>query len=392
MRRTRIVLFVALIALVVVPTALALRFTDDSYNMPTGTVGQPYSKQFAGAGGCGPALPYQYNLISSSVPPGLSMSTSGLISGTPTQAGSWSFWVNLSDQNPPSADWCRPSEAQRQFTITVVGGSGPPPSPVVAPLSIAQGALNPKATVLNSSYSFQFTAQGGGTQTWSLQSGSLPAGMSLSPNGMLSGSPTTAGDFTFKVQVSDGTRSAAQSYTLSVVPPLKIAPPAVPSGEVGRSFKLELAAGGGKPGYTWSVDTSKLPSGLSFDPATGILSGRPTVAGSYPLKVTVTDTLGFTNAVDLELAVASTLGITTKALRSAKAGHVFRARLAAAGGVVPRTWRIVRGSLPAGIHLAKRTGELSGTARRVGKRTLTVQVTDALGAVSRATFVLNVHA
>jgi hypothetical protein len=206
MRFSRVLLIVSLLALVVAPAALAIRFTDDSYNMPIGTVGQSYSKQFNGAGGCGPALPYQYSLIGGKLPPGLSLSSSGQISGTPTQAGSFSFWVNLSDQNPPSADWCRPAEAQREFTIQVNGGSPPPP-----PLQIVQPALSPKATVMNAPYSFQFTAAGGGTQTWSLKSGALPTGLQLGSNGLLSGTPTATGDFSFTVQVSDGSRSATQA-------------------------------------------------------------------------------------------------------------------------------------------------------------------------------------
>src|SRR5262249_37449221 len=181
MRFTRIVLLCSLVALVAVPAAMAIRFTDDSYNMPTGVVGQPYSKQFDGAGGCWPALPHPYTLIAGSLPPGLSLSFSGLISGTPKQAGSWSFYVNLSDQNPPSASWCRPAEAQRQFTITVTNGAG------AQPLSINQATLPTKATVVGSAFSFQFTAQGGGTQTWSVQSGALPTGLTLSSSGLLSG-------------------------------------------------------------------------------------------------------------------------------------------------------------------------------------------------------------
>ena len=130
MRFTRTVLLVLLLALVVVPAALAIRFTDDSYNFPIATVGQPYSKQLNGAAGCGPALPYQYTLIGGTMPPGISLSFGGLVSGTPTQAGSYSFWVNLSDQNPPSATWCRPAESQREFTITVVGGGGASATPL----------------------------------------------------------------------------------------------------------------------------------------------------------------------------------------------------------------------------------------------------------------------
>jgi putative Ig domain-containing protein len=391
MRRIRIVLLAFVVALVVVPTALAIRFTDESYNMPTGVVGQGYSKQFDGAGGCGPALPYQYTMIGGNLPPGLSLSFQGLISGTPANAGSWSFWVNLSDQNPPSASWCAPAEAQREFTITVIGGAAPPPPPPAA-LSISQGALTPKATVLNAPYSFQFSAQGGGTQTWSLQSGSLPAGMTLSSSGLLSGTPTTAGDFSFKVQVADGTRSASQTYSLAVVPRLTITQLARPTGEVARPFNLQLAATGGRPGYTWSVaGGTRLPAGVTLDAATGALAGRPTEAGTFPLKLTVSDALGFTDTVDVELAVAAKLAITTKAISPAKVLRSFRVRLGTSGGVLPRSWTIVRGSLPTGVHLAKRTGVLFGTPRRAGRSTIVLQVKDALGGVSQARFVLTVR-
>src|SRR2546423_10381602 len=125
MRFTRTVLLVSLLALVVVPAALAIRFTDDSYNFPTATVGQGYSKQLNGAGGCGPALPYQYTLINGSLPAGLSLSFSGLVGGTPSQAGNYSFWVNLSDPNPPEAHWCGPAQATRGVPVTLAGGAGP---------------------------------------------------------------------------------------------------------------------------------------------------------------------------------------------------------------------------------------------------------------------------
>src|SRR6476620_10645696 len=84
MRFTKILVLVAVAALVIAPAAFALRFTDDSYNTPTGETGKGYSFQFHGAGGCGPALPYQYKMLAGSLPPGLSLSSSGLISGTPT--------------------------------------------------------------------------------------------------------------------------------------------------------------------------------------------------------------------------------------------------------------------------------------------------------------------
>jgi large repetitive protein len=286
MRFPRSALVVALLALVVVPGAFAIRFTDDSYNWPIGMVGQAYSKQLDGAAGCGPALPYQFTLIGGSLPPGLSLSFSGLVSGTPRRAGSYSFWINLSDENPPSAGWCRPAESQREFTITIVGR--------------------------------------------------------------------------------------------------------VPPAEVRRAFTFAPAANGGKPGYTWSL-AGALPSGLVFDSATGVISGRPAAAGSFPLELTATDAFGFTHTVDAHFSVAPHLTLTTKKLRAARVGRAYHARLATTGGVDARTWSIVRTSLPAGVRFSKRTGIFSGMPRRAGKTTLLVQVTDALGAVSRATLVLNVR-
>jgi large repetitive protein len=384
MRFARALLLAALVALVVVPAALAIRFTDDSYNMPVGTVGQPYSKTFYGAGGCGPALPYQFTVISGALPPGLSLSFSGTISGTPTAAGSFSFYVDLSDQNPPSADWCRPAEAQREFTIVVNGGA-----PVV-PLSINQAALTPKLALVGSSYSVQLSASGGGTQTWSVAEGSLPGGLQLSSSGLISGTPTATGDFSFKVRVSDGTRSATQAYSLVVVQPLKIAPVAVPGGEVGVSFALSPDAAGGKAGYTWSA--ANLPAGVAIDAATGRVSGSPATPGSFPVKLTVTDSLGLTASVDVTLVFAPELSIKPGTVRPAKVGRAFALRLAATGGVAPRTWRVVRGALPAGVHFSQRTGAFSGTPKRPGKKTLVLQVTDKLGGNARVTLTLKIRA
>src|SRR5262249_55184617 len=154
MRISRLVLLFSLVALVVTPVALALRFSDDSYHPPIGETGKPYNWSFTGAGGCGPALPYQYRVLGRTVPPGLTLDSSGLGHGTPTQTGDDWFWVELSDQNPPSAAWCRPSTAQRQFTISIVEG-----------LKIVQTQSALKPAIVNQAYNMQFTATGGGTQS-----------------------------------------------------------------------------------------------------------------------------------------------------------------------------------------------------------------------------------
>jgi hypothetical protein len=384
MRFTKIFVLVALAALVIVPAAFALRFTDASYNTPIGETGKAYSHQFQGDGGCGPALPYQYKMLSGALPPGLSLSSSGLISGTPTLGGGWSFWVQLSDQNPPSQSWCRPGSAEREFSITILSG-----------LNINQNALNPQATFLNEPYSFQLTANGGGSQVWSLKSGSLPAGLALNSNGLVTGTPTTTGDFSFVVQVTDGNRTDSETYTLTVVQRLKITPPVSPAAEVGVPFALALKSTGGRPGTTWSVVQGTLPAGLTLDAATGEIVGKPAQAGSYPLQVQVTDTLGLTDALDVPVTVKAKLAVVKKPLPAAKVGKAYRGKLTATGGVAPLKWNILGrkpGFLPAGIKFNSRTGVFSGTPTKAGAYRLRMQAVDKLGVKSTIGIILKVNA
>jgi large repetitive protein len=383
MRLIKVFLFTALLALIVVPVALALRFTDEAYHPPVGYTGQPYSWAFTGAAGCGPALPYQFKVLDGSLPPGLTLDTSGLVHGTPTQSGDYSFWLQLSDENPPSASWCVPKTAERMMTIQIRTG-----------LNINQNALNPKGAFVNQPYSFQLTAQGASSPTWSIASGALPAGMTLnSATGLISGTPTATGAYTFKVQISDGGRTDAETYTLTVVEPLKLALKTT-AAEAGLPFQLALQASGGSPGYTWSLEGA-LPAGVQFDAVTAQISGTPTAGGSFPLKVTVHDKLGLTQTTDVDLVVAAHLAISKKPLKVAKVGSRYSARLVARGGVLPHKWTLLGGRpglLPRGIKLDRRTGRLSGTPTKAGVYRLRLQVVDKLGVKSSAGFVLKVVA
>jgi hypothetical protein len=388
MRFARIVLFFAFVAAILVSSAAALRFSDDSFNVPIGVVGQPYKHQFNGAGGCGPdpnvpgsGLPYQFSILSGGLPPGLSLSKSGLISGTPTVAGNWSFWVELSDEDPPSAAWCVPEKSQRAFTIDVMPG-----------LFIQQQSLAP--TIRGVPYGFQLTAAGGGTQTWSIASGQLPPGITLASSGALSGTPIQTGDFTFVVKVTDGTiRSDTETLTLRVVDELKATAPAqVPPAEASRPLKepLRLTASGGTAPYTWALAQGiTLPDGLTLDPAQGFISGTPTVAGKFPLTLSVSDANRFSASTQVTLDIKAKLAITAKRLSAAKVGRLYSARVPTRGGVAPVKWTI-RGKLPLGVRFNTKTGAFVGTPRKAGVFRATVQVKDSLGALSKQTFIITV--
>lgn len=389
-RKSLVFLSVAAAALVFVSAAWALRFTDESYFVPVGTVGAPYSFTFTGAGGCGPALPYQFSLIGGKLPPGLTLASSGTVSGTPTTAGGWSFWVNLSDQNPPSASWCVPGEAQREFTITINGTGGSPnpgPSPAPAPtpaLSITTSGL-PEAMV-GAAYSTTLSASGGsGTKTWTVAAGSLPAGLSLSSSGVLSGTPTAPGAASFTAKVAAGGASAQRQFSLGVTAGLAITAPATKMAEVAVPVTIELNATGGSAPYRWELTQGSLPTHVGFigDQGNGskaLIKGVPATSGSFPLTFRVTDVLGRSTLHTITVDVADKLQLTAKLPRIARVAKLYRAHGVAEGGYGKRIWSIAGGVLPAGLQLDSKTGFITGRPARRGSYVFYLVAKDELGA------------
>jgi hypothetical protein len=218
--------------------------------------------------------------------------------------------------------------------------------------------------------------------------------MSLSSSGLVSGTPTATGDFTFQVRATDSGRSDTETYTLSIVEPLRVNNASPAGAEVGAAFALTPNASGGRPGYTWSVQGS-LPAGLTLNPATGAITGKPGAPGTFPFKLVVSDTVGLTQTTDVNLTVAAHLAIAKKPLRVAKVGSRYSVRLLAIGGVTPRQWNILGGRpgfLPKGLKLNRATGLISGTPTQSGTFRLRLQVVDRLGVKAAAGFVLKVKA
>jgi hypothetical protein len=149
------------------------------------------------------------------------------------------------------------------------------------PLSITTSSL--PAGYVGSGYSVAVAASGGSGSgySWSIQSGSLPSGLSLSSGGTISGTPTAAGSPSIAFKVTDSSsNTATKTLTLTVNPALTITTPSLPTGAVGSPYTATLAATGGSgSGYTWSIQSGSLPSGLSLSSG-GTISGTPTAAGS----------------------------------------------------------------------------------------------------------------
>jgi len=146
------------------------------------------------------------------------------------------------------------------------------------------------------SYNATLTADGGTTPyTWSINKGTLPAGLSLdSGTGIISGMPTTSGDSTFTVKVSDNStpvKSDTKRYTIMIgaSEALIITTVNMADGVEQTAYNATVLALGGTPPYTWSIAGGKLPDGLMIDTASGVISGTPTKKGNYNFTIQVSD-------------------------------------------------------------------------------------------------------
>jgi len=178
------------------PPAEQLNINTSS--LPAATRGNLYTASISVSGG---RVPYTFTLLSGSLPPGLSLSLAGVISGTPTTNGTYTFTIRVIDDN---------SDSDTQ-PLTIVVSTTPPP------LTINTTSL-PGGTV-GQAYS-QFISVTGGTTpySFSITSGSLPPGLSLNTTtGRISGTPTTAGNSSFTLRVSDAASGVdLQNLTIAI--------------------------------------------------------------------------------------------------------------------------------------------------------------------------------
>lgn len=332
-------------------------FSITTATLPGATVGTAYSQTLTASGG---TAPLTWSISTGTLPAGLTLNAStGAISGTPTTAGTSDFTAMVTDSSNPA------KSATRALSITV---SAP------AALTITTASL--PGAVIGTPYNQTLTAAGGiSPYTWSISTGTLPAGLNLNTStGAITGNPTTAGTANFTVMVTDSatptaaTATKALSITVTSAPPLTITTASLPGGTVGTAYSQTLAATGGTGAYSWSVSVGTLPAGLTLTPATGVISGTPTTAGTANFTAMVTDSASptantATQALSIVVAAAGTpITITTTSpLAAATFGTAYSQTLAATGGSGAYTWAVTAATLPTGLSLNASTGVISGT-------------------------------
>ncbi len=349
-------------------------------SLPGGAVGKAYSHTLNASGG---SPPYRWSARAETLPPGLALdSETGTLDGTPQRAGTFRFSAQVTDNEGATAT--------RGFSFTA-NRTTPPPS-IQTPREL------PAATV-GRAYSHPLIASGGEPPySWSLETGTLPPGLSLdSSREMILGTPTSEGTFEFTLRVADrGEASATQRFTFvasRVVPPPAIATSgALQRGIVGMGYSQVLSASGGRPPHNWSVASGSLPPGLSLDSAKGLIGGTPTRAGAYQFSLGMTDSAQApAKPQQVSLRVVLQLTITSPALlRTATAGRSYMYELTAAGGSPAYRWSLAGGSLPPDLSLDSSRGILSGTPAKTGQFRFAVRVSDGDQETAPADFTLTV--
>jgi hypothetical protein len=303
------------------------------------------------------------------------------------------FWIWNHDLTAAQGgpDWCqREDRSEREFSIPI------DPGLAIVDVSVKPATLGePYSVTLQTTQVVALNTPGPTVQSdWSLQSGSLPPGITLSASGVLTGTPTTEGSYQFTLKAQYASPFDTQEYTLSVRHPISVKSPFAPtprsSAEVGIRFGKTVSATGGSGTYKWSLASGALPAGVALDPTTGAISGTPQAAGNYAFVIAATDTEGRGATANAALSVAPRLAVKTLRLPTARLGRAYQARLATSGGVRPVTWKM-SGKLPPGVRFAKALGALTGTPSRTGTFRLTVQAVDALGAKAQRKLVLDVR-
>jgi hypothetical protein len=240
-------------------------------SLPSGSIGQAYSQQLITIGGI---APLNWSISAGTLPPGLSLSQTGVISGTPiAPAGTSSFTVRAQDAG---------GQTDTQGLSIVINLFN---APNITTTTLEGGTVG-------QSYNQTLRANGGiGALTWTVSSGSLPAGLTISPTGTISGVPTNVGPSNFAVTVIDTfNQSDTQALSITVTPALEITTSSLPNAKEGEAYSTTLQSSGGVPPVSWTV-APLLPEGLSLNQTTGMITGIPALLtrGTHTLTFTAQD-------------------------------------------------------------------------------------------------------
>jgi uncharacterized protein (TIGR03437 family) len=255
----------------------------------------------------------------------------------------------------------------------------------MAPAQLPDGRLGVR-------YAAQVSATGGTPPyRMSIVAGGLPTGVLMGPDGSILGYPGRTESYSVTIQASDASGAQlSRQYTIQITTAsLILGPSSLPQGVRGQNYQASFTASGGSEPYRFTISDGSLPDGVTMSES-GMLSGYPTAAGTFPLQVVVTDAAGSTQTGAYTLKVEElTLQLTPASLPLAKLGVGYGVDLKCSGGLSACTYSIVWGNLPKGVRLDA-SGRLSGVPEERGAFRLQILAQDPGGRTGRQSYEFSV--
>jgi large repetitive protein len=339
--------------------------------LPSGRVNVTYNQTISASGGSGT---YSFTRSSGTLPTGLTLSSTGVLGGTPTAQGSFSFAVTATDTLGGSDT--------KNYSVTI----NPPFLITLSPSTLPNGDDGIP-------YNQTITATGGQPPyTFAVTSGTLPTGLTLSTTGVLSGTPTATGTFSFTVTATDSTPTTGlQNYTVTISPQVAITTTSLPNGQAMIAYSQTISTTGGTAPLTFT-STGTLPTGLTLNSSSGVLSGTPTTFGNYSFTVTATDSLGSSASQDytMDIAPAPIVLSPTTLPNWTVQQPGYNQIISATGGTGSFTFTTTSGTLPTGLTLST-TGVLSGTPTDSGTFHFTVTATDSSNDTGNRSYTVTIN-
>ncbi|MBR2209457.1 MAG: putative Ig domain-containing protein [Synergistaceae bacterium] len=329
--------------------------------LPEGLLNTAYSYRVSASG----SRPLAWSL-SGNVPDGLSIdSNTGLISGTPTKTGNYSFNVEVANDVPDSDS--------KNYTINIIE------KPIITTAEISG--------YVSCTISESIKLSAGSAKNWNIVDGKLPKGLKFDTStAAITGKPTTKGTSTVTFEASSTSWKVSKdiSFTIEAKPTKPtISTSKLSDGAIDKAYSATIKTTGTAP-ITLAADG--LPNGLNMN-SSGLISGTPTEAGNFTIKITASNIYTELNNVtvtkNVKLKIQGKVPVfeTVSELPSAIVNEIYGSgyTFVLSSGTEPITWSV--SGAPKGLTIDS-LGNLSGTPTKAGKFNLTIKAKNFAGQAS----------